>query len=118
MVDGQKHMVLVMNVTLKSPQLLAQGIVLLSHTYDLLLKGFDSPCISTETTTLYSNDALGAVQQLEHVMGISHHVCPTSMVAVLEDVACLIYACCPLQIRAVLDRVQRDGCARSVRQAL
>jgi hypothetical protein len=47
MVDGQKHMVLVMNATLKSPQLLAQGIVLLSHTYDLLLKGFDSPCIST-----------------------------------------------------------------------
>jgi hypothetical protein len=56
-----------MNATLKSPQLLAQGTVILSHTFDLLLKGFDLPSISTEVTTLSSNDALGVMLQLEHV---------------------------------------------------
>jgi hypothetical protein len=105
-VDGQKLLVLVANATLKSPQLLMQGTVLLSHTSDLLLKGFDLPCISTETTTLFRNDALGVVLQLEHVLSISHHVRPTSVVVVLEDVARLINVCRPLWIRAVLDRVQ------------
>jgi hypothetical protein len=105
-VVGQKLLVLVANATLKSPQLLMQGTVLLSHTSDLLLKGFDLPCISTETTTLFRNDALGVVLQLEHVLSISHHVRPTSVVVVLEDVARLINVCRPLWIRAVLDRVQ------------
>jgi hypothetical protein len=105
-IDGQKLMVLVMNVTLKSPQLLAQGTVHLSHTSILLLKGFDLPCITTEMKMLSSNDALGVMLQLEQVMGISHHVRPTSVVVVLEDVARLVNACHPLQIRAVLDRVQ------------
>jgi hypothetical protein len=41
MEDNQKLLVLVMNTTLKSPQLLAQGTVLLSHMSNLLLKGFD-----------------------------------------------------------------------------
>jgi hypothetical protein len=40
------------------------------------------------------------------------------MVVVLKDVARLINACPPLQIGAVLDRVQRDRRARGVRQAL
>jgi hypothetical protein len=92
-------------MTLKSPQLLAQGTVLLSHMSDLLLKGFDLPCISTETTALSSNDALGVMLQLEHVLGISHHVCPSNVVVVLDDVACLVHVCHPLQIRAVLDQV-------------
>jgi hypothetical protein len=70
-VDGQNLLVLVVNVTLKSPQLLAQGTMLLAHTLDLLLKGFDLPCISTETTMLSSNDELGVVLQLEQVLGIS-----------------------------------------------
>jgi hypothetical protein len=60
-VDGQKFLVLFTNATLKSPQLLTQGTMLLAHTLNLLLKGFDLPCISTETTTLSSNDALGVV---------------------------------------------------------
>jgi hypothetical protein len=65
MIDGQKLLVLVVHMTLKSRQLLAQGTVLLSHTSDLLLKGFDLPCISTEMTALSSNDALGVVLRLE-----------------------------------------------------
>jgi hypothetical protein len=64
-VDGQNLLVLVTNATLKSPQLLTQGTVLMSHTSDLLLKGFDLPYISAETTMLSSNDALGVVLQLE-----------------------------------------------------
>jgi hypothetical protein len=63
-------MVLVTNVILKSPQLLVQGTVLLGHTLDLLLKGFDLPCISIETMTLSSNNALGVMLQLEQVLGI------------------------------------------------
>jgi hypothetical protein len=58
-------MVLVTNVILKSPQLLVQGTALLGHTLDLLLKGFDLPCISIETMTLSSNNALGVMLQLE-----------------------------------------------------
>jgi hypothetical protein len=102
MVDGQKLLLLVANTTLKSPQLLVQGTMFLSHTSDLLLKRFDLPCISTEMPALSSHDALGVVLQLEHVPGISCHVCPTSVVVVLEDVACLVLACHPLQIGAVL----------------
>jgi hypothetical protein len=63
-------MVHVTNVILKSPQLLVQGTVLLGHTLDLLLKGFDLPCISIETMTLSSNNALGVMLQLEQVLGI------------------------------------------------
>jgi hypothetical protein len=106
------------NVILKSPQVVEQSAVLLDHTPDLLLKGFDLPCISTEMKMLSNNDALGVMLQLEQVLGISHNVCPTTMVVVLKDVACLINACPPLQIGAVLDRVQRDRRARGVRQAL
>jgi hypothetical protein len=114
MVDGQKLLVLVTNATLESPQLLAQSTVLLGHTLDLLLKGFDLPCISTETKTLSSNDALGVVIQLEQVLGISHHVHPTTVVVVLKVVPRLVNACPPLQIRVVLDRVRRDQCACGV----
>jgi hypothetical protein len=106
MIDGQKLLVLVTNATLKNPQLLVHGTMLLAHTLDLLLKGFDLPCISIKTVMLSSNDALGVVLQLEQVLGISCHVRPTTMVVVLEDVAHLINACRLLQIRAVLDRVQ------------
>jgi hypothetical protein len=60
-IDGEKLLVLVTNVTLKSPQLLVQGTMLLGHTADLLIKGFDLPCISTKTTTLSNNNALGVV---------------------------------------------------------
>jgi hypothetical protein len=96
-VDSQKLLVLVANATLKSPQLLAQGTVLLSHMSDLLLKGFDLPCISTKMMMLSSNDALGVMLQPEQVMSISRHVRPTSVVVILEDVARLINACLPLE---------------------
>jgi hypothetical protein len=118
MVDHQELLVLVANVTLKSHQLLAQGTVLLSHMPNLLLKGYDLPCLSTETTTLSHNDAFGVLLQLKQVLGISCHVCPTTVVVVLKDIACLINVCLPLQIGVVLDRVQRDGCAHGVKQAL
>jgi hypothetical protein len=36
--------------------------------------------------------------QLEHVLGISRHVSPPSVIAVLDDVARLIHACRPLRI--------------------
>jgi hypothetical protein len=55
---------------------------------------------------LSNNDALGVVLQLEHVLGISRHVHPTSLVVVLEDVARLVHACHPLWSRAVQNRVQ------------
>jgi hypothetical protein len=105
MVDGQKLLVVVANTTLKSPQLVAQCTVFLGHMSDIVLKGFDLPCISTEATTLSSNDAMGVMLQLEQVLGISHHVHQTSMVVVLEDVAHLINTCHTLRIRVVLDRV-------------
>jgi hypothetical protein len=91
-VDGQKLLVLVTNVTLKSPQLLVQGTMLLINMPDLLLKGCDLPCISIETAALSSNDTMGVMLQLEHVLGMSRHVCPSSMVVVLEDVALLVHA--------------------------
>jgi hypothetical protein len=92
--------------------------VLLGHTPDLLLDGFDFPCISTEMTMLSYNDALCVVLQSEQVLGISRYVRPTTVVVVLKDVACLINACPPLRIKVVLDQVQRDECVHGVRQAL
>jgi hypothetical protein len=80
--------------------------MLLGHTLSLLLKGFDLPCISTETAPLSCNDVLGVMLQLEQVLGISHHVRLTTMIVVLKDVTCLINARLPLRIRVVLDRVQ------------
>jgi hypothetical protein len=118
MVDGQKFLVLVASTTLKSPKLLAQGTMLLGHTPDLLPKRSDLPCTTTEMKMLSSNDILGIMLQLEQVLGISRHVHPTTMVVVLKDVAHIINACPPLRIRAVLDRVQRDRHACSLKQAL
>jgi hypothetical protein len=112
------HMILVAKATPKSPQLLVQGTMLLAHMLDLLLKGFDLPCITTKTAPLSCHDALGAVLQLEQVLSIPCHVHTTTMVVVLKDVACLINACLPLWIRVVLDGVQQDGNARDVRQVL
>jgi hypothetical protein len=106
MVDGQELLVLVTNMTLKSPQLLAQGTVVLGHMPDLLLRGFNLPCISIETMTLSNNNALGVVLQMEQVLGISSHVCPTTVVVVLKDIARLFNAYPPLRIRVVLDQVQ------------
>jgi hypothetical protein len=97
MVDCQKLLVLITNATLMSPQLLVQGIMLLGHMPDLLLKEFDLPCISIETTTLSHNGVLGVVLESEQVLGISHHIRPTTMVVVLKDVAHLINVHLPLR---------------------
>jgi hypothetical protein len=69
-------------------------------------------------TTLSCNSALGIVLQLELVLSISCHVCPTTMVVVLKDVARLINVHLPLWVGVVLDRVHRDRHARGVRQVL
>jgi hypothetical protein len=106
MEDGQKLLVLIAYATLKSPQLLAQSTVLLSNMDDLLLKGFDLPCISTEMMALPSKDALGVMLQLEYVLSISRHVRLPNVVVVLDDVSRLVHACRPLWIGADLDRVQ------------
>jgi hypothetical protein len=102
-------------VTLQVSHLLTHDTILLGHTTDLLGKGLDLLGITTKTTPLSGNDALGVMLQLEQVLGIACHVCPTTMVVILEDVACLIHACLPLWVGAVLDQVQRDRHASSGR---
>jgi hypothetical protein len=64
-VDGQELLILVVSATLKGPQLLMQGTMLLAQALNHLLKGCDLPCISTETASLSCNGALGVVLQLE-----------------------------------------------------
>jgi hypothetical protein len=64
--------------------------------FDLPLKGFVLPCISTEMTPLSCNDVLGVVLQLEQVLGISRHVRSTTVIVVPKYVARLINARLPL----------------------
>jgi hypothetical protein len=106
MLDGQELLVLVVKVTLQICHLLAHVTILLGHTADLLGKGLDLLGITTNVTPLSCNEALGVMLQLELVMGIACNIRPTTLVVVLKDVACLIHACLPLCVRAVLDRVQ------------
>jgi hypothetical protein len=87
--------------------------MLLGLTTDLLHKGLDLLCITAQKAPLSFNDELGLMLQLEQVLGVACHVRPTTMVVVLKGIARLIHACLPLRVRAVLDRIQRDGCARS-----
>jgi hypothetical protein len=92
--------------------------MLLGHVTDLLHKGLDLLCITSQMTLRSCNDALGVVLQLEQMLGITCHVRPTTVVVVLKDIARLIHACIPLRVEVVLDQVQRDGCARDVKQVL
>jgi hypothetical protein len=69
-------------------------------------------------TPLSHNDDLGVVLQLEQVLGIARHVCRTTMVVDLKDIARLIHTCLPVWVRAVLDWVHREWHARSGRQVL
>jgi hypothetical protein len=66
--------------------------ILLGHMTDLLGKGLDLLGITTKMAPRSCNDVLGVMLQLEHVLGIAHHVCPTTMVVVLKDIAHLIHA--------------------------
>jgi hypothetical protein len=117
-VDSQELLVLVAEVTLQVSHLLAHDTILLCHMTNLLGKGLDVLGITTKAALLSCNDALGVVLQLEQVLGIARHVRPTTVVVILKDVACLIHACLPLRVRAVLDWVQRDRRARSGRHVL
>jgi hypothetical protein len=47
--------------------------------------------------------------QLELVLGVSRHVCPTTMVVLLVDITRPNDACLPLQIRVVLNWVEAVG---------
>jgi hypothetical protein len=84
---------------------LVHGTILLGDTADLLGKGLYLLGISTKRAPLSCNDALGVMLQLEQVLGIAHHVRPTTVLVILEDVARCIRVCLPLRVRAVLDRV-------------
>jgi hypothetical protein len=95
-VDSQELLVLVVEANLKVSHLLAHDTILLGHTTNLLGKGLDLLGITTKMTPLSCNDALDVVLQLEQVLGIACHVCPTTIVVILEDVACLIHVCLPL----------------------
>jgi hypothetical protein len=115
MIVVQECLILVAEVTLQVCNLLAYDTILLGQTTDLLVEVRNLLGIATKTTQLCNNDALGVVLQLEQVLGIAHHVRPTTVVVDLIDVACLIHVSLPLQVGAVLNRVQRDGRTHSGR---
>jgi hypothetical protein len=89
------------------------GTNLLGLTTNLLGEVLDFLGIPNKMAPLLRNDALSVVLQLKQVLGISGHVHPATVVVDLKDIAHLIHASLPLWVRAVLDRVQWDGCARN-----
>jgi hypothetical protein len=106
METAQKCFFLVTKATLQVPDLLTHNTNLLVLAADLLGEVLDFLGIPNKTAPLLCNDALSVVLQLEQVLGISGHVCPTTVVVNLKDIAHLIHESLPLQVRAVLDRVQ------------
>jgi hypothetical protein len=106
MVAVQERLVLVAEVTLQVSNMLTYDTILLGHMTDLLVEVRNLLGIATKMALLCNNDALGVVPQLEQVLDIVRHVCPTTMVVNLIDVACLIHAGLPLRVGAVLNRVQ------------
>jgi hypothetical protein len=114
----QKCLLLVAKVTPQVPNLLMHDTILLGHTADLLGEVIYLLSITNKAALLLCNDALSVMMQLEQVLGISYHVRPTTVVVNLKDVAHLIHASLPFWVRAVLDRIQRDGCACSGSQVL
>jgi hypothetical protein len=106
MKTAQKCLFLVTKATLQVPDLLTHGINLLGLAADLLGEALDFLGIANKTTSLLCNDALSVVLQLKLMLGISSHLRPTTVVVKLKDIAHLIRVSLPLQVRAVLDRVQ------------
>jgi hypothetical protein len=117
-VTAHKYLLLVVMATLQVPNLLAHVTILLGHATDLLGEVLDLLGITNKMEPLLRNDALSVVLQLEHVLGISDHVCPATVVVNLKDVAYLIHVSLPLWVRAILDRIQLDGRACSCSQVL
>jgi hypothetical protein len=110
---AQKCLLLVVKVTLQVPDLLMHDTILLGLATDLLGEVLDFLGITNKTALVLCNDALSVMLQLKQVLGISGHVCPVTVVVNLKDVAHLIHVSLPLWVRAVLDRIQRDGHACS-----
>jgi hypothetical protein len=106
METAQKCLFLVMKATLQVPNLLTYNTNLLGPTADLMGEVIDFLGIANKTASLLRNDALSVMLQLKHMLGISGHVHPATVVVNLKDIAHLIQASLPLQVRAVLDRVQ------------
>jgi hypothetical protein len=79
---------------------------LLGLAADLLSEALDFLGIAIKTAVLLCDNALSVVLQLKQMLGISNHVCPTTMVMNLKDIAHLIHVSLPLWVRLVLDRVQ------------
>jgi hypothetical protein len=79
---------------------------LLRLTADLLGEALDFLGIAKKTASLFCDDALSVVLQLKQIPGISGHVCPSTVVMNLKDIAHLIHVSLPLWVRSVLDRVQ------------
>jgi hypothetical protein len=118
METAQKCLFLVMKATLQVPDLLTHGTNVLGIAADLLGEALDFLGIANNTKSLLCDNALSVMLQLKQMLGISGHVCPTTVVMNLKDNAHLIHASLPLWVRSVLDRVQWDGRARSSSQVL
>jgi hypothetical protein len=115
METAQKCLLLVTKVTLQVPDLLMHDTILLGLATDLLGEVLDFLGITNKTSPLVCNDAVSVVLQLKQVISIFGYVRPATVVVNLKDVAHIIHASVPLLVRAVLDRIQRDGraCSRS-----
>jgi hypothetical protein len=88
------------------PDLLTHGTNLLGLVANLLGEDLDFLGIANKTASPLHDDALSAMLQLKHILGISGHVHPATVVMNLKDIAHLIHARLPLWVRSVLDRVQ------------
>jgi hypothetical protein len=107
-----------MKVTLQIPDLLTHGTILLGHATDLLGEVLNFLGITNKAAPLLCNDALSVVVQLKQMLGISSHVHLATVVVNRRGVAHVIHASLPLWVRAVMDRIQRDGRACSSSQFL
>jgi hypothetical protein len=102
----QKCFFLVMKATLQVPDLLTHDTNLLGLAADLLGEALDFLGIANKMASLLRDDALSIVLQLKQMLGISDHVCQTTMVMNLKDIVHLIHASLPLWVRSVLGRIQ------------
>jgi hypothetical protein len=94
-----------MKATLQVLDLLTYDTNLLGLATHLLGEALDFLGIANKTASLLYDDALSIVLQLKQMLGISSHLCPTTVVMNLKDIAHLIHVSFPLWVRSVMDRV-------------
>jgi hypothetical protein len=102
---AQKCLFLVKKATLQVSYLLTHGTNLLGLAADLLGETLGFLGIANKIASLLCGDALSVMLQLKHMLGISDHVRPTTVVMNLKDIAHLIHVSLSLCVRSVLDRV-------------